>query len=99
MAMPGVTTRATAALAPASSRDVSSLRERNASNVSTVNNAHSANSRPLTGAGRAAPRATPTSPPPTQYVSQAICMASSRGADRSCSGREELTAYASSIIA
>ncbi|WP_344398559.1 hypothetical protein [Streptomyces longisporus] len=59
-----------------------------------MNSAHSAHSRPLMGAGSAAPRATPT-----QYVSQAISMASSRGADRSCSGREALIAYASSIIA
>ncbi|MET8950408.1 Lrp/AsnC ligand binding domain-containing protein [Streptomyces sp. NPDC004393] len=53
-----------------------------------MNRAHRANSRPLIGAGRAAPRATPTRPPPTQYVSQAICRASSRRAERSDSGRE-----------
>uniref|UniRef100_A0AAU1IA77 Uncharacterized protein n=1 Tax=Streptomyces sp. NBC_00180 TaxID=2903632 RepID=A0AAU1IA77_9ACTN len=99
MAVPGVRVRATVTLTPASSTDGSSLRERNASRVSTVNSAHSANSRPLTGPGRTAPRATPTSPPPTQYASQAICMASNRGPERSRSGREALTAYASSIIA
>jgi len=39
------------------------------------------------GAGSAAPMAIPASPPPTQYTWYEACIANSRSADRSDSGR------------